>query len=233
MTISASKKSTSRTYGGLSNEQRKAERKERFLEAGLEVFGTVGIRGAKVRTLCKAAGLTERYFYESFTDTDDLFCAVYQQQVLAFQSFLMDSMPDLPKELEPRIRKCLHLFFSFMRDERVVRVLYLESLAGSEGIIEMYHQQVMLQADMATMMIHTDNPDISLSEDAAASIGLAINGATTGSASQWMLSGYKMPVEQLVEGCTLVVLGTMRELKALSNQNTKKGLPETDPCVDR
>jgi len=73
MTTSSDKKSSKRTYGGLSETERVNERRERFLEAGLEVFGSLGMRGATVRKLCKEASLTERYFYESFTDTDALY----------------------------------------------------------------------------------------------------------------------------------------------------------------
>ena len=75
----ASAKSVSqaaRPYGGLAMEERVAARRARFIEAGVELFGTQGFRGATVRGVCAAAGLTDRYFYESFPTLEALLAAV-------------------------------------------------------------------------------------------------------------------------------------------------------------
>jgi len=49
------------------------------MEAGLELFGTVGYPSTSVRIICSAAGLNPRYFYESFDNREDLLLAVYQR----------------------------------------------------------------------------------------------------------------------------------------------------------
>ena len=69
-----------RTYAGESLSERTARRRQQFLDAGLQVFGTTGYRTATVRQLCKQAGLTDRYFYESFASTEDLLVAVYERE---------------------------------------------------------------------------------------------------------------------------------------------------------
>src|SRR5260370_23231648 len=68
-----------RSYGGVSAEQRVAERRERFLAAGLEEFGTRGVLSTGVKDVCRRAGLTDRYFYESFRDGGELFTAVFDR----------------------------------------------------------------------------------------------------------------------------------------------------------
>src|ERR1700760_2964539 len=68
---------SARSYGGLAREERVAARRARFIEAGVELFGTHGFRGATVRGVCAAAGLTDRYFYESFPTLEALLAAVY------------------------------------------------------------------------------------------------------------------------------------------------------------
>ena len=52
-----------RRYRGVSEEARQAERRQRFVEAGLTVFGSRGYHSSTVRSICAEAGLTERYFY--------------------------------------------------------------------------------------------------------------------------------------------------------------------------
>jgi AcrR family transcriptional regulator len=64
-----------------SQEERKAERRERLMEAGLELFGTVGYAQTSVRAVSAAASLDSRYFYESFGSREDLLYSVYQRIV--------------------------------------------------------------------------------------------------------------------------------------------------------
>ena len=51
------------------------------MEAGLEVFCAAGFQQAKVRDVCREAGLTQRYFYESFTTKEALLAAITDEVV--------------------------------------------------------------------------------------------------------------------------------------------------------
>lgn len=60
-------------YGGKDAAERRDERRRRFREAGLELFGTGrGYRGTRLGDLCKAAGLSSRQFYEEYRTLEDL-----------------------------------------------------------------------------------------------------------------------------------------------------------------
>jgi len=62
-----------RSFKGMSLEERQAERRERLMEAGLQAYGTQGFFSVTVRDICIEAKLTERYFYESFKNSEALF----------------------------------------------------------------------------------------------------------------------------------------------------------------
>ncbi|MFD9389175.1 TetR/AcrR family transcriptional regulator [Streptomyces sp. NPDC060000] len=67
-------------YGGKTAEQRQAERRGRFLEAALRLFGDApGYRGTTVASLSEAAGLSTRQFYEEFRTLEDLLAALHLQ----------------------------------------------------------------------------------------------------------------------------------------------------------
>jgi AcrR family transcriptional regulator len=70
-----------RRYRGLTAAERRAQRRELLLEAGLELFGTQGYTNTSVRAISAAASLNSRYFYESFADREALLRAVYEQIV--------------------------------------------------------------------------------------------------------------------------------------------------------
>jgi AcrR family transcriptional regulator len=66
-----------RTYGGRTAEERRTERRERLVEAAVEIWGTQGWAAVTMRGVCAKAGLIDRYFYESFADRDALLVAVW------------------------------------------------------------------------------------------------------------------------------------------------------------
>ncbi|MEU8340591.1 transcriptional regulator, TetR family [Actinomadura meyerae] len=68
---------SSRTYGGVTAERRRADRRAALLEAALDLLGTEGLAATSVRAVCARAGLNPRYFYENFTDLDALLSEVY------------------------------------------------------------------------------------------------------------------------------------------------------------
>ncbi|MFD9324946.1 MULTISPECIES: TetR/AcrR family transcriptional regulator [unclassified Streptomyces] len=67
-------------YGGRTAEERQAERRRRFLEAGLQLFGdSPGFRSTTVAALSEAAGLSTRQFYEEFRTLEDVLAALHLQ----------------------------------------------------------------------------------------------------------------------------------------------------------
>lgn len=62
---------TERSYGGKSAAERVSERRQRLVAATIDVLASHGEAHATMTAICSAAGLTERYFYESFTSLDD------------------------------------------------------------------------------------------------------------------------------------------------------------------
>ena len=68
-----------RRLGGKTGEERRAERWRRLVDAAVAVYGERGYRTATVKAVCDRAGLTERYFYESFANSEDLLCACFEE----------------------------------------------------------------------------------------------------------------------------------------------------------
>jgi AcrR family transcriptional regulator len=64
-------------WSGVPLEDRQALRRDDLIAAGVSLLGCEGGPVLTVRAVCKAAGLTERYFYESFSDRDEFVGAVY------------------------------------------------------------------------------------------------------------------------------------------------------------
>jgi AcrR family transcriptional regulator len=64
-------------WSGVPLEDRQALRRDELLAAGTQLLGGESGPAVTVRAACRQAGLTERYFYESFADRDEFVRAVY------------------------------------------------------------------------------------------------------------------------------------------------------------
>ena len=88
-----------RTYGGVSADERIAARRAKLLDAGLELFGTRGFAATGVKDVCREAGLTDRYFYESFDDRLALFTAVFDRATEDLLQSVAEAVIAGPSEL--------------------------------------------------------------------------------------------------------------------------------------
>lgn len=64
-------------WSGVPLPDRQALRRDELIVAGVTLLGSAGGPALTVRAVCRDAGLTERYFYESFGDRDEFVRAVY------------------------------------------------------------------------------------------------------------------------------------------------------------
>ncbi|MGH3643171.1 MAG: TetR/AcrR family transcriptional regulator [Mycobacterium sp.] len=78
-------------WSGVPLQDRQTLRRDELIAAGVDVLGGDGGSTLTVRAVCRTAGLTERYFYESFTDRDEFVRAVYDHVCSTAMSALTSS----------------------------------------------------------------------------------------------------------------------------------------------
>ncbi|OFJ51706.1 TetR/AcrR family transcriptional regulator [Mycolicibacterium grossiae] len=78
-------------WSGVPLRDRQVLRRDKLIAAGVDLLGDAGGPALTVRAACRAAGLTERYFYESFGDRDEFVGAVYDHVCSTAMSALTSS----------------------------------------------------------------------------------------------------------------------------------------------
>src|SRR5581483_1962254 len=91
-------RSGTRVYGGVDAVERRAARRARLIGAALDLLGTDGWQATTVRAICARAGLTARYFYESFADRDELLLAVFDEIAQEAAAVVLDAVASAPAE---------------------------------------------------------------------------------------------------------------------------------------
>ena len=212
-----------RTYGGESAAERLARQRRTFMDAGLELFGTVGYRATTVRMLCKQAGLIDRYFYKTFTDTEDLLAAVYTESLDQIQTEVVTAIETTTSEqaTAKQIEVGLEAFFSAFENSRVARVCWLEVLGVSPRIDALYTSRIQQFAELLLQLGKSIMPNWSLDDEETRITGIALVGAISQSALQWLLDDYRSPRATLVSANARLIRGLINTLPD-KKQNTDK-----------
>lgn len=122
-----------RPWRGVSPDDRQARRREQLIDAGFAIMGTDGAAAVTMRGVCRQAKLTERYFYESFANREELLVAVLEAVAVRTRTMLLESLTEAPAELGGLIRHVVGAFTEFVTaDPRRGRVIFVESLSAPE-----------------------------------------------------------------------------------------------------
>jgi AcrR family transcriptional regulator len=116
-------------WAGTTLADRRTQRRERLVAAALDLLGTDGARAVTVRSVCRHARLTDRYFYENFADRPALLLAVYDAVAAEAAAALVAAAATGGGDVERTARAAVEAFVGFLTDDpRKGRVLLLEPL---------------------------------------------------------------------------------------------------------
>ncbi len=192
---------TGRRYGGKTVEERRAERRDRLLDAGLELFGTAGYPPSTIEGICAAAGVTARHFYEEFGSREELLRAVYDREIDATTVAVVTTLADAvehPRDLESRVRSGVRAFVgAFLDDPRRARVVCIESVGVSpeleahrRSVIHAFARILQLEMERLAEAGLTTARDFTLTTR-------ALVGGTNEAVIDWIVESSSVPIEDL------------------------------------
>ncbi|MER5469872.1 TetR/AcrR family transcriptional regulator [Streptomyces sp. NPDC002685] len=126
-------------YGGRTAEERQEERRRRFLDAGLELFGAgPGYRSTTVAALSEAAGLSTRQFYEAFRTLEDVLAALHLQVNGWAEEAALAALAEARElPLAERATAVFHAYAANVTsDPRRIRITFVEIIGVSARLEE-------------------------------------------------------------------------------------------------
>ncbi|WP_253900581.1 TetR/AcrR family transcriptional regulator [Mycobacterium asiaticum] len=123
---------SSRPYRGVDAAQRLDARRHQLLAAGLDLLGADDDDASEltVRRVCQCAGLSARYFYESFADKDDFVAQVYDWVIADLAGNTQSAVASAPLGEQPRAGMA-SLVRTIANDARIGRLLFSTKLANA------------------------------------------------------------------------------------------------------
>jgi len=187
-----------RPYGGVSQQERIANRRKKLLESAVRTIGRVGYKFTTVKQICQEAGLTERYFYESFDNLEELFIDAYIDVAQDFKSALIEQIMLSTNSSTKVLRPCIRTYLSFLHEYPArARIVLFEIYGVSEKMNAQYHKVIATLIDLFTSV---NEGYITQEQEERYDIStymIAVIGAAMQIGGHWVLSDYDKSMEEL------------------------------------
>jgi AcrR family transcriptional regulator len=209
-----------RTYRGADAGQRRDERRARLIDAGTEIFGTTGYRSATVDRICAEAGLTKRYFYESFDGSEALLLAVYAKVTDELHASMLSGAAAGAPDLDAMVHGGLTAFFGTIdADPRLARIAFFEVLGISESVDDAYRAVLDRFVETLVMLAEPAFADSDLPADERTALAEGIVGAVLMIAQHWVVSGRVRPVDAVIRTTHSIVTAVLATLMPFTGRN--------------
>jgi AcrR family transcriptional regulator len=197
-----------RPYRGVAADDRIASRRDALIDAALEVFAAEGWSALSARRVCEQAGLTRRYFYESFDDIDALTAATFQriagEVFAAVQAATTDRAATVPELARRAVAAGLDVLAQPPANGQFL--VTAQRAGGSVG-----RQRAGALDDLASIVqsvLSTDGEAASTIDSREARItALAVVGAVLSIVDSWLAQESDLSREEVVSWSTTAALG--------------------------
>lgn len=210
---SAVARKSSGKYAGKEASTRQRERKEKLLSAGIKLIGREGYASTSIDAVCKEAGLTKRYFYESFANGDALLIEAYRAVTRELTASIMQAAAPHLNDSRKLVRVGLEQTFGFVLDNPdKAKLMMIEATSVRSQLGQMYGKSysefVKLLVGFTKPFLSDEGPgDIILAVMARGAVGAIIH-----LCQGWIATDFKQPMEELVTGTERIFGGMGREL---------------------
>lgn len=185
---------TTRSYRGLSQEERRADRRARLVAAAIAVYGERGYHQATVKAVCEAAGLTERYFYESFPNSEALLIDSFNAIIYSVLGEITRAAREAGRGRIARSRAMLHAYFaSLQREPQSARVFLVEIRGVSRAVDQAFDTALRaVGREVARIVAAPGAPEDEL-------LQAGVVGGVIHIALRWIDNGYAPDIESVVD----------------------------------
>ncbi|WP_158889146.1 TetR/AcrR family transcriptional regulator [Amycolatopsis anabasis] len=198
--MSPSEQPARRVYGGRSAADRRAERRERLLAAGLDLFGNDGYAASSIEKLCATASVSTRNFYEEFASREALLMALHDKIIEQAVTAVAEALADTADESLPvRIERAVRAYITTTaKDPRWARLSYVEVIGVSDAVEQ---HRLAWRARWVEMLVAEAKRAVARGEatDRDFFLGaVALIGAVNELVYHWSIGGYRLPLDDVI-----------------------------------
>jgi len=186
-----------------------------LIASATRLYGSFGFHNTGVRAICRDAGLTERYFYESFPNGEALLLAAFDRVVSALRDQILRA--DAPDEArDARVRRLLRAYYGALAANPTAARVFLVEIVGVDAEIDRAFEASLFALSGPFVGVYDPDHLGPLSTNLLLRRG--VSGGLLHIALAWGAEEFASPIEHVIE--------TAAALCDLA-------IPKTDPVQER
>ncbi len=202
-----------RPFRGVSADERRDLRRNQLLEACLEIVGTTGMAATTIEAVSRQAGLSKRYFYESFRTRDELFVALAERLLAEITGHILDSISDSAPELVDRARKGIGRVITLLTDDpRKAR--FFTDLIGSELLKDTVGGAEHTLARLLTQLLLAGTESTQSQRDRLQLAALVIVAGTAQAVTSWLDGKLTVSRDDLIDEVAQMSVAAARTVRS-------------------
>jgi AcrR family transcriptional regulator len=196
-------------YRGQSSDERVAERRQRLIETGIALYGSAGFRATSVKAICQAAGLTERYFYESFANGEALLCATCTVIMDGLRQQALEAMGKVGDSISERSLAAAQSYFTALQKyPSAGRVILFEMEGVCAEVDAHYANELAKSTQLCVDWFLSSARKKRGAAIKAEVLAQGVIGALYQIAKNWMRSGFLLSGEAMARHMQLLIVAS-------------------------
>ncbi|MFC5730457.1 MULTISPECIES: TetR/AcrR family transcriptional regulator [Nocardioides] len=198
-------------WRGTTADERADHRRRQLLDAGLSLLAE-GAAAVSVRAVTRVAGLSPRFFYESFEDREALLIAVWDEQYAEVSALVEHAIAGASEEFDSRMRAALSVVARWFEEQPSRAVVMLrETLA--DPVLRRHARRRLPELVLGAMAASVPAQAMQSIRDVDVQIAVAaLSGAIVNLFLEWTAGHLPVGAEHIVESIVEVASAALARL---------------------
>lgn len=209
----AANRQASGKYAGKEASTRQRERREKLITAGIKLIGSEGFAATRIDAVCSEAKLTKRYFYESFTNSEELLIEAYRVATRELMGSIMKAAAPHRQDSRKLVRAGIQQTFTFVQQNPdKARLIMIEAMSVRSQLGRVYGKSYGEFVDLMVAFTKPFLPDAGPGDAILAVMAKGAVGTLIHLSQGWIAADFKQPIDELIDGTERIFGGMGREL---------------------
>jgi len=186
----------------------KAAKRDKIIQAAVNVFAEKGFYNSKVSDVASKAGVADGTIYNYFKNKDDLLICLFEKKMDQILNRFNMELADIPDPIE-KMQKFLRIYFDIIREDQELAEVFQVELRQSDKFLKDYHNQKFLDylniiADILSTGVQNSffRPDLNIDV-----MKIMVFGAIDEVARQWILGAHvKYSLEEAAAQVSQIII---------------------------
>ncbi len=193
-----------RRWGDKTVGERRAERRDRLMRVAINLYGREGFRNVSVKSICAAAGLSERYLYESFGNGEDLLRQCFTKVNNELVAQLREAGEQSPGPIPRRLRAAVLVYLNHLREDPAGARLFLIEMANVSPATEALFSASL--DEFGSLLVEVLRSDPGFKGSVPPLLLRGVIGGGLHIARAWISRGCAEPIEEVADAYLLLYL---------------------------